>query len=584
MSASDGSIVGTTLILDNGRDIQRFNIAVLSEGYQTAQLGQFATDAAAFVSSLGRTYPFHLVMNAINVFRVDVSSTDTAADDPLVTGPPPVGVICAGSGTTARTYFDATFCGDGSNQRLLTVNQALALQVATAQVPRHRLVVVIVNSTMYGGSGGGVAVYSVGAPIDAVLHEIGHTVFRLADEYEYLRGCTSGELDRNNHPTIELDAVNATVIGFNNRVTLKWGRYVHPGTALPTTRNASSNCANCDPQASPVPAGTVGAFEGADYYHCSAYRPEFNCKMRTLSAEFCRICAAEILNRLRLFSSVSLRFAWKGVGGDQTLYTGRGNDSDQDDLSDRGSSTGPALVDDNGAFKAWKGIFRDQDIYYSQQRHIDGVTWEQQRRVSGVGTSTGPALAKFRDDVHMAWKGIEGDQGIYFTIFANGIPIPQRNVPGVGTSTRPALAAYGGRLYMAWKGIEGDQGIWIASFDGDQWSAQAPVLNVGTSTYPALAVLGDRLYMVWKGIAGDESMWFTSFDGSRWQPQAPIPNVGTSTGASLSSGPDRLFMVWSGITGDPSIYYTTFDGQTWGRQHNYYETGSSAVPAVLAIF
>jgi hypothetical protein len=575
VSEADGTIGATTQILDNGPAIRRFNIVLLSEGYRSTELGQFANHAATFVRRLSQTYPFHLVMNSINVYRVDVSSTDSGADDPA---------MCGGSGSTAKTYFDATFCGDNINQRLLTVNAALALKVANEKVPQQRLVVVIVNSPIFGGSGGSVAVYSLAAnAIDTALHEIGHTAFDLADEYESLRGCASGETDRNNHPPIEPAQRNVTITGANDRNRLKWGRFVRPATSLPTTQNP--NCAACDPQPSPVAGGTVGAFEGADTYHCGAFRPEFDCKMRTLSSEFCRVCAEEILRIMRYpYSPLSLRLAWKGVGGDQTLYVGRGSPSDQDDLSDRGSSHAPALVNHNGAFKAWKGIFRDQGIYYSQQRHIDGVTWEPQRSVPGVGTSTGPALAVFRGRLHMAWKGIEGDQGIWFTTYENGVWAAQRNVPGVGTSTRPALAVFGDRLYMAWKGIQGDQSIWYARFDGQNWSPQAPVPNVGTSTYPALAALGGRLYMVWKGIEGDQSVWFTSFDGASWQPQQSIRNVGTSTGASLCAGPDRLFMAWSGIAGDPSLYYTTFDGSFWGRQHNYYETGSSAVPAVLVTF
>ena len=43
-------------------------------------------------------------------------------------------------------------------------------------------------------------------------------------------------------------------------------------------------------------------------------------------------------------------------------------------------------------------------------------------------------------------------------------------------------------------------------------------------------------------------------------------------------------MVWSGIAGDPSLYYTAFDGSFWGPQHNYLDTGSSTVPAVLVTF
>jgi hypothetical protein len=574
MSASDGTVVGTTQILDNGPAVLRFNIAILSEGYQQGQLGQFANHAMDFVTQLSRTTPFHLLMNSINVFRVDVSSTDSGADDPRTVNCP------EGTGTTARTYFDATFCGGGAIRRLLTVNETLALQVADSQVPQHRLVVVIVNSPNYGGSGGPVAVYSLDRDaINIALHEIGHTAFSLADEYENYRGCNSGETDHDHHPAVEPRAENVTVTGFNDINRLKWGRYVLAGTALPTTRNA--NCAQCDPQPSPVRPGTVGAFEGADYFHCAAYRPEFDCKMRHLKNDFCRVCSDRIIRTLRLYSPLSLHLAWKGVGVDQTLYNGQGSDNDQRALRFR-SSTGPAVVGDNeGIFIAWKGPADNQGIFFSRG---DGVTWDPHGNVPGAGTSTGPAAAMFQGTIYLAWKGAFNDQGIYFTRFDGGIPIPQRNVPGVGTSTRPTLAAYRGRLFMAWKGIAGDQSIFFASSDGSSWTKQAPVPNVGTSTHPALAVLRDRLYMVWKGIDDEQSVFFSSFDGSRWAPQAPVLNVGTATGVSLCAGPDRLFMAWSGVRGDPSLYYTTFDGTFWGRQHNYFGTGSNVVPSMLVVF
>ncbi|MGH2689669.1 MAG: hypothetical protein ACRDKW_12820, partial [Actinomycetota bacterium] len=122
--------------------------------------------------------------------------------------------------------------------------------------------------------------------------------------------------------------------------------------------------------------------------------------------------------------------AWKGVGGDQKLYGGRGDDGDQDDIF-HGSSAGPALVRDHtGAFMGWKGAGGDPGVYYSRQQHMDGVTWDTRRGVPGVGSSTGPALAMFRGSIHMAWKGTAGDQGIYFNAFPNGMPGPQRNVPG----------------------------------------------------------------------------------------------------------------------------------------------------------
>ncbi len=289
MTTADGSILGTTRIVDNGPPAQRWDLVILGDGYQTGQIQQYRNDVQQFVNVLLSTPPFDAMRGAINIHRVDVTSTDTGADDPTA---------CGGPGTTARTYFDATFCGDSTNRRLLVVNNATALSVANAQVPQWNAILVMVNSTVYGGAGGQVGTFSRAPGAEEIaIHELGHSAFGLADEYEYFRGCGSGETDRNNHPANEPAEANVTTN--TNRATLKWRHLVATTTNIPTTRNA--NCAVCDPQASPVPAGTVGLFEGAHYFHCGAFRPEFTCRMRALNNPFCAVCRERIQAVLRPF-------------------------------------------------------------------------------------------------------------------------------------------------------------------------------------------------------------------------------------------------------------------------------------------
>ena len=83
---------------------------------------------------------------------------------------------------TANTYFDATFCSmfAGSPlERLLTIDDGLALSVANTYVPLKNQVLCIVNSTKYGGSGGSVATCSVDPQANEIaIHEIGHSAFR----------------------------------------------------------------------------------------------------------------------------------------------------------------------------------------------------------------------------------------------------------------------------------------------------------------------------------------------------------------------------------------------------------------------
>ncbi|HEX9144966.1 MAG TPA: M64 family metallopeptidase, partial [Candidatus Binatia bacterium] len=179
MSTSDGSVIGSTQIFGAAPRNRAFNVVLLAEGFTAAQQNDFNNSCTAFVNAFRGTPPFDELSPAINIFRVNVSSTDSGADDPVATG---------GTGATVRTYFDATFGANGI-RRLLVCNPTTALQVAAAQVPEFTVAVVVVTSTIYGGSGGGVATYSLaGGATEIAIHEMGHTAFGLADEYPYYAG------------------------------------------------------------------------------------------------------------------------------------------------------------------------------------------------------------------------------------------------------------------------------------------------------------------------------------------------------------------------------------------------------------
>jgi hypothetical protein len=279
MSTSDGAVLGMTQIFGSAPRNRAFNVVLLAEGFRNTEQAAFNTAAANFVTAFTATVPFNRMSRAINVFRVNVRSTDSGADNP-------------NTGTTVRTYFDSTF-GSGGLDRLLTCNNTTALAVAAAQVPEFSVCLVVVNSATYGGAGGSVATFSLaGGAMEIAIHEMGHTAFRLADEYNYWAG--GDEPDRAHHPPGEPEEPNVTLN--TDRATLKWRWAVAPTTALPTTSNA--NCAVEDPQGNPFPAATVGCYEGAHYYHCDAYRPQFDCKMRALNIPFCKVCEAVIKGRI----------------------------------------------------------------------------------------------------------------------------------------------------------------------------------------------------------------------------------------------------------------------------------------------
>lgn len=292
MTTADGAVLGVTQIFGSAPRNRAFNIVLLAEGFTSTQQSAFDAAANDFITHLKATPPFDELSPAINVFRINVQSTDSGADDPASAG---------GTGATARTYFDATFGGNGI-RRLLLVNQTTALQVATNLVPEFSLVLVMVNSTIYGGAGGTVGTYSLATGAEEIaIHEAGHTAFGLADEYAYYAG--GSETGRDHHPATEPAEPNVTIN--SNRNTIKWRWAIASTTAMPTMSNP--NCATVDSRPSPVPAGTVGAFEGAHYYHCGAFRPEYGCKMQALNQPFCRICRQVIWNRLSPLTTLPTR-------------------------------------------------------------------------------------------------------------------------------------------------------------------------------------------------------------------------------------------------------------------------------------
>lgn len=287
---SDGVVIGATKIRDHGPDSQRLVIVLVAEGYRQSELSNFAATAQGFVDSFLQTPPFNTNRGCFNFWRIDVASSQSGADDPATCGDG-----SSGAGTLVNTYFDATFCSSGL-RRLLTVNAALATSVLNTQVPSWDAALFFVNTAKYGGSGGTIAVTSLGAGQKTAIHEFGHSIFGLADEYGYWAGCGSdapGSQDR--HPNSEPAAPNVTVE--TNPARVKWNAAFYPAISIPTTTNP--DCSKCDPRGDPFPGQVrVGLYEGAHYYHCDCYRPAFSCMMRDYGT-FCPVCIRRMVQVLQ---------------------------------------------------------------------------------------------------------------------------------------------------------------------------------------------------------------------------------------------------------------------------------------------
>lgn len=295
MSTSNGSVLGATKIVDNGPDPSKFTIALISEGYTAADMPQWEADAQSFADYLFTQAPFCEVdlRCAINIYRIDVTSDESGADDPRCGGD--------GQGEKVKTYFDASFCATPNVRRTMSFDTDTALVVLLGQVPFWRMGLVVVHSFVRGGTGGTIPIVSKqGDWRSAGVHELGHSAFGLADEYDYY--ADPNEEGHDVHTLIEPIEPNITaqLLKLGGPI-VKWGSLVDPATPIPTKTNPDPDCTTVDQTGFGGDADTVGGFEGAHYFHCGAWRPQFDCRMRN-GGEFCAVCQQVIRDTLAPFA------------------------------------------------------------------------------------------------------------------------------------------------------------------------------------------------------------------------------------------------------------------------------------------
>ena len=257
-----------TTLFTNGPTTNRINVVVLSEGYTSSQLAQFLVDARVAVSNLLAVAPYNEYSNYFNAYAISVASAQSGSDHYT----PTINLV--------DTYFNSTYDSYGT-QRLITIppndrdgayadGEGKVDALLQSLMPEYDLVILLVNDTQYGGSGGVTLISSLNSSAaEIVRHESGHTFANLADEYTTA------------YPGwVPVEKPNATTE--TNYSLIKWGPWIDGGTPIPT------------PQTSAY-AQVVGVFQGAEYQTTGWYRPKLDCKMNHLNTNFCEVCREQLV-------------------------------------------------------------------------------------------------------------------------------------------------------------------------------------------------------------------------------------------------------------------------------------------------
>jgi len=250
-AARGGFDAPSLTIIDNGPPANRVDLVVVGDGYTAADMDDYAVHAQSGVDDLFATPPFDRYLPLFNVHRVGVVSAESG-----VSGDPTPDVQ---RDTALGMRF---WCG--GTERALCVDTFAAASYAE-NAPDWDQIFAVANSTKYGGVGypsSDIGTYSGGngsAP-QIAIHELGHTLGNLADEYAY-----GGPTD---YSGPEPSARNVTTLSEAELASAgaKWADWLGVND--------------------PMYDGLVSTFEGGQYSETGIFRPTIDSMLRNLGREF----------------------------------------------------------------------------------------------------------------------------------------------------------------------------------------------------------------------------------------------------------------------------------------------------------
>lgn len=248
-----------------GNAANRLNIVLVGDGYDSTEQAKQIVDLTASHNKLFNTTPYKEYKPFFNSVAIKVISNESGAKHPNTATDCPSGAGYIPT-TDPDNYFGSSF--DEGFHRCLYINNFLEMfNVLVANYPMYDKVGVIANSPYYGGCGGGYAVASAhSSSADIMIHEFGHSLGGLGDEYDY-GNCfaSSGK-----NWTTQTDSA-----------LVPWNVWFTPGVPIPTP--GGQYCSS------------IALYEGAHYCTSGVYRPKCSCMMRSLGPPFCEVCREHLI-------------------------------------------------------------------------------------------------------------------------------------------------------------------------------------------------------------------------------------------------------------------------------------------------
>jgi hypothetical protein len=263
--------VVVTKIYGSGDPHTSVDLAFIAEGYKADEMGKFREDVKKMADILFAEAPFSDYKDRFNIWAVEAISQDSGTDVP-------------GEHIYVNTALNSGFYTFDID-RYLTTQDIKAVNDYAAAVP-HDNIVVLINSTRYGG--GGVYNYYTGTTTGNQLspkvfvHEFGHGFAGLADEY-YTSTVAYDEFYPLNVEPWEPNIT--TMVNFES----KWKNMIAKDTPVPTPAEEKYK-------------DVTGLFEGGGYSAKGIFRAEMDCRMKSNGPKgYCSVCRNAIKEMIEFY-------------------------------------------------------------------------------------------------------------------------------------------------------------------------------------------------------------------------------------------------------------------------------------------
>lgn len=279
-SAAEASANTFPTVLISGTGETGVNIAIAGDGYQASQQSTFVALATQVANHFTSFYPFNMFKDFINVYAIQVESVDSGISDNSA-----VPVI------NKNTFFNSRWVINSNNAWGLSMNYSTMTTIRNANIPEGSVSgVVLANSTRpaatasySNGSASGtncvVGTASVSRAGNTTIHEVGHALASLGDEYNIL----SGQNERVNR-THENNATEAAV---------KWRAFL--GVESPSSSTSYNNTVQI-----------LRFIQDTTHHSYRWFRPTASCNMNQSSGQpFCMVCNVEIFRVMANKTNIS---------------------------------------------------------------------------------------------------------------------------------------------------------------------------------------------------------------------------------------------------------------------------------------